>query len=166
MHFGAFSKARSEFETILRLYDPRQHRSQPVHYVHDPKVSALTYLALVLWVLGFPDPASCECCSVPRRRGVASSKPHGTRPQFRWRQDELLGDVRGVRAHADAIVDLADRHSLGYWRLNGLILRGWAMVQQGATVTGLVLMCQNAAERTAQGVTWYQARFSACSLQP
>src|SRR5215471_12580906 len=27
MHFGAFSKARSEFETILRLYDPRQHRS-------------------------------------------------------------------------------------------------------------------------------------------
>jgi predicted ATPase len=57
MHFGAFSKARSEFETILRLYDPRQHRSQPVHYVHDPKVSALTYLALVLWVLGFPDQA-------------------------------------------------------------------------------------------------------------
>jgi len=64
-----------------------------------------------------------------------------------------------VRAHADAIVELADRHSLGYWRVNGLILRGWAMVQQGATEAGLALMCQNAEERTAQGVSWYQARY-------
>src|SRR5207237_8113234 len=57
MHFGAFPEARSEFEAILRLYDARQHRSQPVHYVHDPKVSALTYLALVLWILGLPEEA-------------------------------------------------------------------------------------------------------------
>ena len=42
MHFGAFAEARSEFEAILRLYDAPRHRSQPVHYVHDPKVSALT----------------------------------------------------------------------------------------------------------------------------
>ena len=57
MHFGAFSEARSEFEAILRLYDPSRHRSEPVHYVHDPKVSALTYLALVLWTLGLPEQA-------------------------------------------------------------------------------------------------------------
>src|ERR1700751_1015701 len=30
MHFGAFSKARSEFEAILQLYAARQPRSQPV----------------------------------------------------------------------------------------------------------------------------------------
>jgi predicted ATPase len=47
MHFGAFAQARSEFEAILRLYDASRHRSQPVHYVHDPQVSALTYLAPV-----------------------------------------------------------------------------------------------------------------------
>jgi predicted ATPase len=42
LHFGAFDAARSEFEAILRLYAAGRHRSQPVHYVHDPKVSALT----------------------------------------------------------------------------------------------------------------------------
>ena len=73
--------------------------------------------------------------------------------------DELLGDVPGVRAHAEAIVELADRHSLGYWRVNGLILRGWAMVQQGATEAGIALMRQNAADRAARGVGWYQARY-------
>ena len=33
------------------------------------------------------------------------------------------------------------------------------MVRQGATEPGLALMCQNAAERTALGVSWYQARY-------
>ena len=57
MHSGAFLEARSEFERILRSYDPTKHRSLPVHYVHDPKISALTYLASILWILGFPDQA-------------------------------------------------------------------------------------------------------------
>ena len=161
MHFGAFSNARSEFEAILHLYDARQHRSQPVHYVHDPKVSALTYLALVLWVLGFPDQArhasaAAFRCAAELDQANLTAHVHNFAGAG---LDELLGDVRGARAHADAIVELADRHSLGYWRVNGLILRGWAMVQQGAVETGLALMCQNAAERTAQGVSWYQARY-------
>jgi predicted ATPase len=132
-----------------------------VHYVHDPKVSALTYLALVLWVLGFPDQArhaSAEAfrCAAELDQANLTAHVHNFAGAG---LDELLGDVRGVRAHADAIVELADRHSLGYWRVNGLILRGWAMVRQGATETGLALMSQNAAERTAQGVSWYQARY-------
>ena len=55
---------------------------------------------------------------------------------------ELLGDVAAVRAHADAIIELAERHSLGYWRENGLILRGWALAQEGAAEAGIELMCR------------------------
>jgi predicted ATPase len=161
MHFGAFFEARSEFEAILRLYDASRHRSEPVHYVHDPKVSALTYLALVLWMLGLPEQA--------RRSSVAA---------FQWAAEldqanltahvrnfagaglaELLGDVAAVRAHAEAIIELAERHSLGYWRVNGLILRGWALAQEGAAEAGIELMRRNAADRAALGVGWYQARY-------
>jgi predicted ATPase len=73
--------------------------------------------------------------------------------------EELLGNIPAVGAHADAILELADRHELGYWRLNGLILRGWAMVQEGAEEAGIALMRQNTAERAALGVSWYQARY-------
>ncbi|WGR70453.1 MULTISPECIES: adenylate/guanylate cyclase domain-containing protein [unclassified Bradyrhizobium] len=161
MHSGAFSKARSEFETILRLYDARQHRSQPVHYVHDPKVSALTYLALVLWILGFPEQArhasaAAFRCAAELDQANLTAHVHNFAGAG---LDELLGDVPGVRAHVDVIAELADRHSLGYWRVNGLILRGWVMVRQGAAEAGIALMCQNAAERTALGVSWYQARY-------
>jgi predicted ATPase/class 3 adenylate cyclase len=161
MHLGAFAEARSEFEAILELYDARQHRSQPVHYVHDPKVSALTYLALVLWILGLPEQArrsSNEAfrCAAELDQANLSAHVHNFAGAG---LDELLGDVLGVRAHAEAIVELADRHNLGYWRVNGLILRGWAMVQEGATEAGIALMRQNAANRAALGVGWYQARY-------
>ena len=161
MHFGAFSEARSEFEAILGLYDASEHRSQPVHYVHDPKVSALTYLAPVLWILGFPEQA--------RRSSVAAFRCAAELDQANLTAhvhnfagaglDELLGDVSAVRGHADSIIQLADRHNLGYWRLNGLILRGWAMVREGAAEPGIALMRQNASDRAALGVGWYQSRY-------
>src|SRR5260370_25605348 len=158
---GALPRARYEFEEILQLYDARQHRSQPVHYVHDPKVSALTYLALVLWILGLPEEArrsSNEAfrCAAELDQANLTAHVHNFAGAG---LDELLGDVPGVRAHAEAIVELADRHNLGYWRVNGLILRGWAMVQAGATEAGIALMRQNAADRAALGVGWYQARY-------
>ena len=161
MHFGAFSEARSEFEAILRLYDASRHRSEPVHYVHDPKVSALTYLALVLWMLGLPEQA--------RRSSVAAFQCAAELDQANLTAHvrnfagaglaELLGDVAAVRAHAEAIIELAERHSLGYWRVNGLILRGWALAQEGDAEAGIELMCRNAADRAALGVGWYQARY-------
>jgi predicted ATPase/class 3 adenylate cyclase len=161
MYFGAFSEARSEFEAILRLYDARQHRSQPVHYVHDPKVSALTYLALVLWMLGLPEEArrsSNEAfrCAAELDQANLTAHVHNFAGAG---LDELLGDLPGVRAHAEAIIELADRHNLGYWRVNGLILRGWVMVQEGDTEAGLALMRENAGNRAALGVGWYQARY-------
>jgi predicted ATPase len=161
MHFGAFAEARSEFEAILRRYDVSQHRLQPVHYVHDPKVSALTYLALVLWILGFPDQArrssaaAFECAAELDQANLTAHVHNFAGAGL----CELLGDVAAVRAHADAIVDLADRHHLGYWRVNALILRGWAMVQEGAEKPGIALMRQSAAERAALGVGWYQSRY-------
>ena len=161
MHFGAFAEARCEFEAILQLYDAHQHRSQPVHYVHDPKISALTYLALVLWILGFPEQArrsSNEAfrCAAELDQANLTAHVHNFAGAG---LDELLGDVAGARAHAEAIIELADRHNLSYWRINGLLLRGWAMVQQGATEAGIALMHQNATDRAALGVGWYQARY-------
>ena len=36
---------------------PTRIDPSPVHYVHDPKASALPYLAIVLWILGYPEQA-------------------------------------------------------------------------------------------------------------
>jgi predicted ATPase len=161
MYVGAFAQARSEFEAILGLYDASQHRSEPVHYVHDPKVSALTYLAPILWIMGFPEQAHRASVSAFRCAGELDQANLAAHVHnFAGAGlEELLGNAPAVRAHADAILELADRHDLGYWRLNGLILRGWAMVQEGAKEAGIALMRENTAERAALGASWYQARY-------
>jgi predicted ATPase len=161
MYRGALSEARSEFEAILRLYDASHHRPQPVHYVHDPRVSALSYLAPVFWMLGFPDKArhssvmAFECAAELDQANLTAHVHNFAGAGLA----ELLTDVAAVQAHADAIIDLAERHSLTYWRVNGLILRGWAMAQRGDSEAGIALMHGNAADRAALDVAWYQPRY-------
>jgi predicted ATPase len=161
MQAGAFTEARSEFEAILRRYDPGRHRPPPVHYVHDPKISAVTYLAPLLWLLGFPDQArrmSTAAFEYARELNQVNLATH-VHVFAGAGLHELLRNLPAVRAHADAIVELSRRHSLRYWLLNGLILQGWALVQEGTGEQGVRLMRCSATERAALGVSWYQVRY-------
>ncbi|MCK1606571.1 AAA family ATPase [Bradyrhizobium sp. 166] len=161
MHAGDFLTARLELEAIVRRYQPDTHRPPPVHYVHDPKASALPYLAIVLWILGYSEQAqraSRAAFEYAAELNQTNLTAHvqvygGAGPA------ELMGDVAGVHAHAEAIIDLADQHSLNYWRLSGLILRGWAMAQEGNVEGGLALMRLSLNERARLGASWYQVRY-------
>ncbi|RWK44302.1 adenylate/guanylate cyclase domain-containing protein [Mesorhizobium sp.] len=161
MYFGSFVEAEREFETILRLYDPDRHRPPPVLYVHDPKISALAYLAIVKWILGQPDKArtlAIEALRYAEELNQANLTAH-VRTYAGAGLDELLGETSRVRRHADVIVALADQHSLHYWRLNGLFLQGWAIAQDGSVEEGLALMRENLTGRSALGVSWYHVRY-------
>jgi predicted ATPase len=161
MHAGAFVKARCEFETILSRYEPDAHRPPPVHYVHDPKASALPYLAIVLWILGYPEQAQSmgrAAFEYAAELNQTNLTGHvtvygGAGPA------ELMGNVAAVHANADAVIELADQHSLNYWRLSGLILRGWTLAQEGAVEDGLALMHQSLIDRNRLGANWYQVRY-------
>jgi predicted ATPase/class 3 adenylate cyclase len=171
MYFGRFVEARYAFETILRIYDATRHRPQPVHYIHDPKFYALAYLPVIYWVLGHPEQARSWQAKAFEYAAELNQATLATHVKIYGGAglDELRFDASAVRAHADAIVDLADQHNLRYLRLNGLILRGWTMAQAGAGEEGLALMRRSCTERLAMGVSWYQSRYlcmlAATSLQ-
>jgi predicted ATPase len=120
MHFGSFPEARCEFEAILQLYDAQQHRSQPVHYVHDPQVSALTYLALVLWMLRFPTRRGVRAMrrSVARRVGSgASAHVHNFAGAG---LNELLDESRaGKLMPKRSLSSRSIGTAWSYWRVNG-----------------------------------------------
>ena len=161
MHFGSLATARSEFETILRLYDPGRHRLPPVLYIHDPKISALSYLPIIDWILGYPDRARSIAAEAFRYAGElnqANLTAH-VRTFAGAGLQELLGEVSAVAEHADAMISLADQHSLGYWRLNGLFLRGWVSATSGDLPQGIALMRESLNGRAAMGVSWHQIRY-------
>ncbi|MGY3407265.1 putative ATPase [Bradyrhizobium sp. GM5.1] len=161
LYFGEFDQARSDFETIIRIYDISRHRPPPVHYVHDPKFYAIAYLPVIYWILGFPDRArnwQRAALDYATELNQAVLNTH-VRIYGGGGLDELILNVASTRSHADAIVDLADQHNLRYFRLSGLILRGWTMAQSGVGKDGLALMRGSATERLAMGVSWYQIRY-------
>ncbi len=59
-HFvrGELSQSRAELDQVLALYDPDRHRPLAFSYGTDVRSSALSFLALVLWLQGFPDQAT------------------------------------------------------------------------------------------------------------
>ncbi|SDJ73829.1 Predicted ATPase [Bradyrhizobium sp. Rc2d] len=161
MHFGAFDEARSAFETILQIYDSNRHRPPPVHYIHDPKFYAIAYLPVIYWILGYPEQARTwqgKAFEYAADLNQATLNTH-VKIYSGAGLDELLFDSGAVRAHADAIIELADQHNLRYFRFSGLILRGWAIAEAGAGEEGLALMHQNSKERLSIGVSWWQNRY-------
>jgi class 3 adenylate cyclase/predicted ATPase len=161
LHFGEFEAARDAFETIHRAYDPGRHRPPPVHYVHDSKLCALAYLPVVYWILGYPYQARTWQSAALDYAGGLAQAVLTTFVQIYGGAglDDLLLDAPAVRNHADAIIDLADQHNLGYFRMGGQISKGWAMARQGEGPAGLELMRRGATERIGTGATWWQSRY-------
>ncbi|MFZ2650503.1 MAG: AAA family ATPase, partial [Burkholderiaceae bacterium] len=161
MHFGEFEAAKTALETIVRSYDPSKHRPPPVQYVHDPKMYALAYLAIILWIQGYPDRARQWSAAaidytteLNHANMTAFARVYGGAGLY-----ELLRDASAVRSYADAVIDLAEQHSLHYFRLSGVILRGWLMALNGDLAEGAALMRRSIDERFAIGTGWYQTRY-------
>jgi tetratricopeptide (TPR) repeat protein len=54
---GETLAARTHLGQALALYDPQQHRSHVFLYGQDPAMACLTYDAMALWLLGYPQQA-------------------------------------------------------------------------------------------------------------
>jgi predicted ATPase/class 3 adenylate cyclase len=161
MHFGEFATARVALEAIVSSYDPSQHRPPPVHYVHDPKIYALAYLAVILWIQGYPDQARrwsaatmAYTAELNNANMTAFAHVYGGAGL-----QELLRDPDGARPHVDAIMKLAEHHTLHYFKLSGIALQGWLEALGGDAAQGIALMQGSIEERAALAVGWYQTRY-------
>ena len=95
----------------MRSYEASKHRPPPVHYVHDPKIAALAYLAVILWIQGYPDKAR-QCSEATL--DYAAELNHANMSAFARIYggagvSELLRETSAVRSHADAVLELAEQ---------------------------------------------------------
>ena len=83
-HLGEFGAAQAHLEQSLTLYDAQRHHSHVFLYGGiEPGVFGLSYAALVLWHLGYPDQAlqKSDAALYPGPRAVSSIQL-GRRPGF------------------------------------------------------------------------------------
>jgi class 3 adenylate cyclase/tetratricopeptide (TPR) repeat protein len=131
---GQSATAKTHAEYGLALYDPDRHRSQTVVYGgHDPGVCARYHLALVEWLLGFPDRALLSLRDAMR---LAEELAHPLTSTITLSFTSWVHYQRGERAaagdHARRKVAIAAAQGFEAWVDDGLAVLACVGAQSGA----------------------------------
>jgi class 3 adenylate cyclase/predicted ATPase len=131
---GEWLLAREHLEVAISLYD----RECPMWIGFDTGVNCLSYTALTLWTLGYPDQALkrgneaaalAEALSHPLSLAFAEG-PVGYLHQYRR-------EARAAQEIAEHLVALSAEHGFTHWLAQATITRGWAMAEQGHGEEGI-----------------------------
>jgi predicted ATPase len=149
---GALPAARQNLEEAIARYTPDHRRVMVFRVGNEPGVPCRLYVAMILWVLGYPTQALA-------RLHEALAWPHELSHPFSLAVGQCLAatasqfrrDVPAAHEHAEAAVALATEHGIPQWAAYGTSLRGWGLAMQCQGEEGLAQIRQGIAAWRATG---------------
>lgn len=146
LDLGELSSALTHTERGIELYNPQQHRQHAFLYGgHDPGVCGLRHAAMTLWLLGYPDQAlqrSQEALALAQTLSHPNSL--GFALYYSAWVHQQRGERQAVQERIEATVTLATEQGLTRWALQGSVLKGWLLAQQGKGQEGILQLRQGA----------------------
>jgi DNA-binding winged helix-turn-helix (wHTH) protein/predicted ATPase len=151
-YLGDMAAAHTHFGRSLSLYDSQRPRTHVFPSGQDLGVLSLTYDAMALWMLGYPDQA------LEQTRKALSLAQELSQPWtlavalgYAAVVHALCGDRQAVHERAGAAIHLATEQGFPSWAARGMMLRGWAQAEQGQGTDGLAQIRQGLAIWQATG---------------
>ncbi|WP_429537320.1 adenylate/guanylate cyclase domain-containing protein [Paraburkholderia youngii] len=150
---GELGAAAAHLKQALALYDPERHQAHVFAHGVDPGIRALNFLALILWLQGYPDQARERSMDA---LALAQKLAYGPTLAFTLAYAAELHQLRReaplVRERAEAAIAVSIEHGLQYWLAWGTIFSGWARVQPGNLQDGIAQLREGLrAEQSAGG---------------
>ncbi len=136
--YGEPKEARVQLEDGYRLYDRRLRESLSFRLGQDPGVACLSYCALALWVLGYPDQAkhkTQEALTLADELSHPFSSAYAL--SLACQVLQLRGDVDEVRKLSEAAISISREQGFSVWIASPTIFRGWALSRQGDATGGV-----------------------------
>jgi class 3 adenylate cyclase/predicted ATPase len=136
---GDALNARVHLEKAVSLYDPAEAFAGSV----DPGVLAWTHAAFATWYLGFADASRARV-----REGLALARRLGRTQDvaaalcYSLLHHVFSRDPRSVLEQVDELVQVATDHQLPAFLAHGLVMRGWALSEQGQCEEGIAQLRQ------------------------
>jgi len=160
---GELVTARAHLEQGITLYNSQQYRSQAFLYIgHDPGVCCRNHAAHILWYLGYADQALRE---IRDALALAHELAHpfslAQAQGFAAWLYQLCREGPITQEQAEATLTLCTKQGFPLWTAWGMILRGWALVEQGQPEEGIAQMRQGLAAWRATGSQLYLSYFLA-----
>ena len=149
-YMGELASAREHMQQAIALYDFDHRQSQRAF--QDPGIDCLSYMALILWSLGYPEQAMersrqaltlAQALSHPLSSVVAlviAAWLHNVR-----REESI------VQERAETAMTLSNEQGFSLWAAFAAIFLGWALTQQGQDAEGIVQLRRGLAESRAKG---------------
>ncbi len=162
-HLGEFGAAQAHLEQGLTLYDAQRHHSHVFLYGGiEPGVFGLSYAALVLWHLGYPDQA-LQKSEAARTLAQELSHPFSLAAArvFAAMLHQLRRERPLTQEWAEAGITLAREQGFPEWLGQGTVLQGWALAEQGQSEEGITQIRQGLATHQAVGAGIFQSYYLA-----
>ena len=149
-HSGAFVQARVHLEQGMGLNVPPPEHAPAFLYGHGAGVVCLSWVALALWLLGYPDQAlqrSREALTLARQL----AQPFSLAFALDWAAwlHQLRREPQATQDQAEAAMALCTEQGFAQLLAFGRLLRGWALAARQQGEDGIA--------HIHQGLTAYQA---------
>jgi predicted ATPase len=152
LHLGEHVSARAYLEQGIALYDFQQSRTLTFSRGTDPGVESLSRVAWTLWMLGYAEQALARSREA---LALAQDVSHDFSLVFALHFAGLLHQVRrevqSVQERAETELEISTTQGFVQWSAGGMMLRGWAIAQQGAVEEGIRQLRQGLDSWLARG---------------
>ncbi|MCB0209932.1 MAG: AAA family ATPase [Anaerolineae bacterium] len=153
---GEFTSAQEHLEQGIAQYTAqRQGPDEALLYGHDPGITSMSYSALALWYLGYPDQALKRSQVV---LALVDKLENPFNQAFAHSFAAVLHYFRReypvAQAQAEMVLEISDKGGFAQWREFGKLLQGWALIQhRGQGANELQQMRQALSDWQATGAT-------------
>jgi class 3 adenylate cyclase/tetratricopeptide (TPR) repeat protein len=149
---GGFAESRRHYDQAIALYDPPAHRPLATRFGQDSRVAILSQRSLTLWLLGYPEAALADADAALKD---ARELGHAATLMFALNQVAYTrlncGKYAAANLLTDELIALADEKGAAFWKMGGIMGRGYLMVLTGETSNGVQLITSGLAAYQATG---------------
>ena len=150
---GNFVEARTHLEQAAAIFDPERDRDLAFRFGQDVGVSAMAYLAIVLWPLGEVDRAREIADATAARIANLNHLATSTYGLMHCAMFEIIARNAGRAAPlAKALSSVAHEHRIALWIGFGAFLEAWVELESAPASVALLNMRRAAALLDADGV--------------
>jgi len=135
---GKYALARTHLEHGMSLYRPQRYAPSAYFYGHDPVVQNLSILALVVWVLGYPELAVQQCEEgLTFAQGLSHPFSLAFAPSIKVQLHQLRMEANTVQEQAETLLTISTENGFPVRAAFGSVFLGWTMGERGAVEAGI-----------------------------